>query len=67
VTEARALFGALFRPNERLVDFNDGASAAHRRKVARAESLANAMGHEPYGFEGYAKHAVKLVRTHTLL
>ena len=36
-------------------------------KIARAESLTNTMRHEPCGFQGHAKNAVKLVRANALL
>src|SRR5579863_9689983 len=52
---------ALLAANESFVRFDSLAFAAHRREAAVAHRLANAMAHEPGGFQGDAEGAVKLV------
>ena len=60
-------FDAFLATDEGFIDLNGLASAAHWIKRAGHERLANAMRHEPSGFQGHAKNAVKLVRADTFL
>ena len=50
-----------------LVGFHDAALAAHRREVAVAHRFADAVRHEPCGFQGHVQSAVKLVARNALL
>src|SRR3982750_4149361 len=50
-----------------LVNFHNAAVAAHRRKRARAQRLADAVRHKPRRLQGDAQGAVKLVRADALL
>jgi hypothetical protein len=43
------------------------ALAAHQREIAAAHRFTDTMRHEPSGFQGHAKAAVKLVRADALL
>lgn len=52
---------------ERLIDFNDAATAAEGRQVAVAHGLADTMGEKPRGFVGGLKRAVQLVGRNALL
>src|SRR5690606_31206614 len=60
-----ALVGAL--PEIGFVGLNQFAIAAERAKVAVAHRLADAVSHEPRGFQGHAENAVKLVGRNALL
>ena len=55
------LCNALFAADVGLVNLNDAACAAHGRKAAVPHRLADAMAHEPSGFQVNAEGPVKLV------
>lgn len=53
--------------NKGLIDFDGSATGTKRRQITRAHGFANAMPHEPSGFQGNAQSAMKLVGADTLL
>src|SRR5208282_1052168 len=57
---------ALLATNEGLINLDNRAAPAHRRKLARAQRFANAMAHEPRAFQRDPQGAVKLVGAHAL-
>lgn len=59
--------GALHATDIRLIHFHGVAAAAHRSKLARGHSEANAMAQEPSGLVGAFEYAVHLVSADTLL
>ena len=52
---------AFLPTDERLINLNRLALAAHRGQIARSHRLADAMAHEPSGLQRHAQRAVKLV------
>ncbi len=50
-----------------LIDFNHATFAAKGSETARAHRFANAVRHEPGGFQSHAESAVKLVGADPLL
>lgn len=58
---------ALLLADEGFVGLDNAAIAAHRREIASAHCLADAMAHKPCGFQGHAQGAMQLVRADSLL
>ena len=60
-------FNGLVVADESLVSLDGSAASAERGEVATAHRFADAMAHEPSGFQGHAQGTMQLVRADALL